>query len=366
MRGDRQVWFWLAALACLVLAVALLRDVLLPFLAGGAIAYFLNPVADRLERLGLGRTLAAGLIVGAVSLLMLLALVLLAPLAIAQLSQLIASLPADLARIRDVIEGWAEQRLGPDFPALKTAIERAVAEVVQGSSGLLGGLALGAWSRGLALINLASLLLVTPLVVFYLLRDWRRTLERIDAWLPRDHAPAVRAVATDIDRAVGAFIRGQGTICLVLGAFYAVSLSAAGLHYGLVIGLLTGLFSFVPFVGWATGLLTAVIAAVAQAWPDPTLAIVVVGIFLAAMAIDTAILSPNIVGHRIGLHPVWLLFALFAFGALMGLVGMLVAVPVAAALAVVARFARDVYLGSSVYLGSRPAGTLVGCNAPET
>lgn len=351
MRLEKQVLFWIAALAIFLLALASLRDVLLPFVAGATIAYFLNPLADRLERIGLNRTAAACLIVAFGGLLVALALVFLAPLAAGQVRQLALTLPTDLERLRAGIEAWAEQHFGNRFPQVRAGLERAWDEASQGWSGMLGTVAKMIWSQGLALYNLISLLLVTPIVVFYFVRDWHAMLDRIDGWLPREHAPAIRSIAEGIDRAVGAFVRGQGTICLILGGLYATALSAVGLRYGLVIGLLTGLLAFVPFVGWALGLATAVVVALAQGWPDLTLAAMVVGVFASGMALDAAILSPGIVGSRIGLHPVWLIFALFVFSALFGILGMLVAVPVAAALGVIVRFARDRYLVSSIYLG---------------
>jgi predicted PurR-regulated permease PerM len=176
-------------------------------------------------------------------------------------------------------------------------------------------------------------------------------LAKIDGWLPRDHASSVRALASEMNEAVSAFVRGQGTVCLILGAFYALSLSLIGLNYGLLVGLATGLFAFVPFVGWALGLITALTLAMAQFWPGMTEPLLVVGVFAAGQALDAGFLSPNIVGSKIGLHPVWLIFSLFAFSYLFGFVGTLVAVPVAAALAVLIRFALTAYLESPVYRG---------------
>ncbi len=196
---------------------------------------------------------------------------------------------------------------------------------------------------------------MTPVVVFYLLVDWHPMVAKLDGWLPRDHAPTIRRLASEINDAVSAFIRGQGTICLILGLLYAVALSAAGIRYGVLIGLATGLLAFVPYVGWALGLLAAVVAALAQAWPNLAPLLMVLGIFAAGMALEAVVLSPKIVGEKIGLHPVWLMFALFVFSYLFGFVGMLVAVPVAAAVGVLVRFAIEVYLGSTVYLGKGAA-----------
>jgi predicted PurR-regulated permease PerM len=198
-------------------------------------------------------------------------------------------------------------------------------------------------------------MLVTPLVVFYLLVDWHPMLHKIDGWLPRGHAASIRTLAADMNDAVAAFVRGQGTVCLILGVFYAFALTAIGLDYGLLIGLATGLLAFIPFVGWALGFITATTVAIIQFWPDLLPIVLVVCIYLAAQAMDAGFLSPTIVGSKIGLHPVWLIFALFVFSYLFGFVGTLVAVPLAAALGVLIRFALDVYLNSQVYQGPQPA-----------
>lgn len=356
MRTERQGVFWIVALAIAVLAIGVLSDALLPFAVAAALAYFLNPAADALERLGLGRGLSAALVIGVGALALTAALFLLLPLAATQLRQLAQTLPDDLERLRVALEAWAAQHLGGSFSGFKTGLQRALDALAESSASLASATAQLLWSRGAALINLVSLVLVTPVVAFYLLRDWHSMLARIDAWLPRAHAPTIRSLAADVDRAVGAFVRGQGTICLILGVYYAVALSLAGLRYGLVIGLATGLLAFIPMVGWAVGLIVALTTAVAHGWPEPTLALWVLGIYAAGMALDSAFLSPQIVGHKVGLHPVWLMLALFVFSALFGFLGVIVAVPVAAALGVLVRFGRDRYLVSGVYLGDRANG----------
>jgi predicted PurR-regulated permease PerM len=355
-QADRQVLFWLSAAILLVLAVLLLRDVLLPFVVGMTIAYFLNPLADRLERMGLGRTAASALIMAGLTVLLVTALVLLVPTLIAQLQQLVVALPEALGRLKEMAEEVARARLGERFKQIEASLDNAAAELAKNWSTWAGVIARSAWSQGLALFNFLSLLLVTPLVVFYLLVDWNTMLAKVDGWVPRRHAPTVRRVAGEIDDAVAAFVRGQGTVCLILGAFYAVALSLAGLRYGLLIGLATGLMGFIPFVGWALGLIMATAIAAVQYWPATLPILIVVGIFLAGQALDAAFLSPQIVGSKIGLHPVWLIFSLLVFSYLFGFVGMLVAVPVAAAIVVLVRFALQVYLGSEVYTGGDGAG----------
>ena len=205
---------------------------------------------------------------------------------------------------------------------------------------------------GLAIVNFIALFLITPVVVFYLLVDWHAMLARIDATLPRDHAPIIRKLASDINDAVAAFIRGQGTICIILGLFYAAGLSWAGIKYGLLVGLTTGALAFVPVIGWVVGLITALSLAFVQYGADLVVLAKVVAVLAVGISVDTAFLSPRFVGQKIGLHPVWLIFALFVFSYLFGFVGMLVAVPVAAALGVLVRYALNVYLGSTLYTGA--------------
>ncbi len=351
MRVERQVLFWLAVLLAVVLALLALKDVLLPFLIGIVIAYALNPLADRLSKMGFNRTVGSGLIVAGLIVVIVVLLVFLVPLLANQLQQMGLSLPGELNRLRGVVESWAQERLGDRFPDFKAALDRTVADFSGNWSAVAGTIAKSVWSQGLAIVNFLSLLLITPLVVFYLLVDWHPMLERIETWLPRDHKATIVRLAGEINDAISAFIRGQGLVCLALGAIYAIGLSFIGLRYGLLIGLATGLLSFVPFVGWALGLLTASTLAVLQFWPDSVPIVQVLGVFALGQVIDAALLSPKIVGSKIGLHPVWLIAALFVFSYLFGFAGVLVAVPVAAAIAVLVRFALEVYLGSTIYKG---------------
>lgn len=351
MQVERQVLFWLAAVLAVLLALLALKDVLLPFLIGVVIAYALNPVADRLSALGVNRTVASALIVAAMVVVLVLMLVFLVPMLANQLQQLGMTLPGDLERGREVVEAWAKERLGSRFADFKAALDRAVADLSSNWSGMAGVIAKSVWAQGLALVNFLSLLLITPLVVFYLLVDWHPMLERIETWLPRDHKATILRLAGEINDAISAFIRGQGLVCLVLGLIYALGLTLIGLRYGLLIGLATGILSFIPFVGWALGLLTAGTLALLQFWPDTVPLMKVLAVFAMGQIADAAFLSPKIVGSKIGLHPVWLIAALFVFSYLFGFAGMLVAVPVAAAVAVLVRFALEVYLGSSIYKG---------------
>ena len=315
------------------------------------LAYFLNPLTERLQAMGLNRTLAASLVVGVLGTVFVVALILLAPVLAGQVQQLAATLPGDIERARKAIEAIAQERLGSHFAVVKAALDHAVAELQANGSSLIAAAASALWSRSAALINVLSLVLITPLVVFYLLVDWHPMLERVRLWLPRDHVNTIEHLASDINDAVAAFIRGQGAVCLFLGLFYAVALTLVGLNYGAIVGLATGVMAFVPMVGWVVGAAVATAIALIQFAPKFTPVLAVIGVLVAGMALDTAFLSPKLVGKKVGLHPVWLIFALFAFSYLFGIVGTLVAVPVSAALAVLVRFGIARYLDSDVYLG---------------
>lgn len=352
---QRHVLFWIAVTLVVLAALRLLSPVLLPFVVGMVIAYFLNPVVDKLSGAGVPRVLSTVLLLVFALAALGVAVAVLLPPAIEQGRSLLAAMPQEADRLQGVLEQAAREHFGDRFPQAMEAVNRAIAGATDAIPALAGTIAQSLWSHGMATFSFLSLMLVTPLVAFYALLDWPKILAKVDSWLPRDNAGQIRALAHDIDSRVAAFIRGQGVVCLVLAAFYAIALSALGLRYGFLVGLLTGIFSFVPFAGWAMGLLTATGLAVVQYWPEITPILFVAGVFLAGQALDAALLSPQIVGSKIGLHPVWLIFSLLVFSYLFGFLGLLVAVPVAAAIGVLVRFALDTYMHSAVYRGTHAA-----------
>jgi predicted PurR-regulated permease PerM len=210
------------------------------------------------------------------------------------------------------------------------------------------------WTGGKALVSFASVLIVMPVVTFYLIRDWHRMVDRVDSWIPVRQRETVRQLAREIDAAIGGFLRGQFGVCLFLGCYYAVGLMLAGLEFGLLIGLIAGVITFVPYIGSMTGLMIAASVAIAQFWPDWKRITLVIAIFLVGQFIEGNIVSPKFVGERVGLHPVWLIFAMFAFGYLFGFVGLLIAVPLGAAIAVLLRFGLRQYFASPIYTGDKP------------
>lgn len=348
MSAGRQILYWMGVFAVLVLMIVLLRSILLPFVMGMAIAYFLDPAADRLEKWGCSRTLATTVISIGFFLVLIAVLLLLVPLIQSQLVDLFAKLPEVGQTLWSEATGYMESlraNLPPEQIAkLEKKLGDALGATVSGAAGMIGKI----WSGGLAFFNLLSLIFVTPLVAFFLLRDWDRIIAKIDGWLPRHHADTVRRLAREIDSMLAGFVRGQAILCLILGCFYAVALSIAGLDFGLIVGLLAGLISFIPFVGATFGLIASVGLAVVQfdAWQDIA---IVAAIFIIGQAAEGNILQPKLVGDRVGLHPVWIIFALLAGGALLGFVGILLAVPIAATIGVLVRFLLTEYLDSPLY-----------------
>jgi predicted PurR-regulated permease PerM len=362
MTVQRQIGFWIVALGVTALALFVLRDILLPFVAGFALAYLLDPLADRLERLGMGRLAATLLILVLFVLVFIIALVLLVPVAANQFAAFVEKLPATVARLQEL----AVQQVGPLIErigggeALADA-QRSVGDLVGQGVAWFGAFLRGLWSGGQALLSVFALLVVTPVVAFYLLIDWDRMVTTVDSWLPIRNRDTIRAIAHDIDMAIAGFIRGQAAVCLILGTFYAVGLSVIGLNFGALIGMTAGFLSFIPYVGSLTGLILSVGVAIVQFWPDWPWIAATLGIFVFGQFVEGNILSPKLVGASVGLHPVWLMFALLAFGSLFGFVGLLLAVPLAAAVGVLARYALRQYMASPLYHGG-----LVGEPGPET
>jgi predicted PurR-regulated permease PerM len=347
----RQIRFWLIAAAFFGVFVYLFSAILLPFVAGMALAYFLDPVADRLQRLGLSRTAATLLILLAFIVSLAIAMIVLIPVLASQLADFLTKLPDYLAQLQTLITSfnpdWLERRFGLDAGSLREGLNSLLTSGV----GFITTVFQSIWSSGVALFSIAGLFVVTPVVAFYMLLDWDRMVAKVDSWVPRDHVETVRAIAADINTATAGFVRGQGTLCLILGIIYAVGLTLTGLNFGILIGLFAGLISFIPYVGSLVGLVLAVGVAFVQFWPDWLMVVAVACVFFVGQFIEGNILQPRLVGKSVGLHPVWLMFALFAFGALFGFVGLLIAVPSAAAVAVLVRFAIARYLESPLYKG---------------
>jgi predicted PurR-regulated permease PerM len=341
-----QVKYWGIAAAVFLLFLWVLGDVVLPFVLGGAIAYFLDPVADRLERLGLSRAAATALITLAVVLVFVLALLLILPTLARQTTALVETAP----ELFKQLQGFLAERF-PDLMDENSALRSSlsgIGETIRQRGGELVEAAIGTFS---SVLNVVLLIVIVPVVAFYLLLDWDRMVAEVDRLLPRDHAPTIRRLAAEIDATLAGFVRGQGTVCLILGTYYALALMLVGLPFGMVIGLIAGLLTFIPYVGALIGGVLSIGLALFQFWGDWWMILLVAAIFQVGQLVEGNILTPKLVGGSVGLHPVWLIFALSAFGALFGFVGLLVAVPVAAAIGVLARFAIGQYRESLLYRG---------------
>ncbi|MEO0467610.1 MAG: AI-2E family transporter [Pseudomonadota bacterium] len=341
-----QLKYWTIATLVFLVVLWTLGDVILPFVLGMAIAYFLDPVADRLERMGLSRALSVTVITLFVIVIFIMMVLLVVPTLINQAANLVEVAPQLLDQLRTF--------LTDRFPALfdeSSTIRQSLAtlgETIQSKGAQFIEAVLA--SVG-SLINVVVLIVIVPVVAFYLLYDWDRMVAEVDKLLPRDHAPTIRHLAHDIDRTLASFIRGMGTVCLILGTYYALALMLVGLQFGLVVGAIAGLVTFIPYLGAIIGGALAIGLALFQFWGDWLSIGLVVGIFVLGQVMEGNVLTPKLVGSSVGLHPVWLIFALSVFGALFGFVGMLVAVPVAAAIGVLARFATQQYMSSKLYRG---------------
>lgn len=350
MTSRQRLRFWLIGAAAFLVLLYLLRGVMLPFVAGMAVAYFLDPLADRLERAGLSRLLATLIITLVFFGLLVLGLTLLAPMIQQQALTFVHNVPsyaeALQTRLMPLVEEIYRHLSPEDLDKL-----RASAGAYAGTAVTWGlGVVKGVLSGGIAVMSILSLLFITPVVTFYLLRDWDVMVRKVDSWLPRHHAETIRFELREIDRTIAGFVRGQAIVCMVLAVFYGAGLTLTGLDLGLMIGLFTGLGAFVPYVGMLIGLIASVGLALAQGGEWHLLGGVGL-VFLVGNMLEGNFLTPKLVGDRVGLHPVWIIFSLLAGGALFGFVGILLAVPAASVIGVLTRFALDNYMKSSLYDG---------------
>ena len=350
---KRRFWLWGGILAAFMAAIWVLSPVLLPFLVGLAIAYVLDPAVDRVERWGLSRTLSTSLVMALFFVILATIILLLSPVVVDQMRGLSRRIVQGIEELQVLIRPYIEEYLNDPQPSQdrKSADGIGIAtQVLQWAGGMAGQLIHG----GLAVFNILSLIFITPVVAFYLMRDWDRIVATVDLWLPRDHAPVIRKLLHEIDARMAGFLRGQALVCLLLGMFYALGLTLVGLNYGLIIGLVTGLVSFVPYIGMLLGAGVGLGVAFFQ-FDNWWMVVAVGGVFMLGQVIEGNFVSPILVGDRVGLHPVWLMLAVLAGGALFGFVGVLIAVPAAAAIAVLLRFALERYLESPLYRGPEDA-----------
>lgn len=383
MTLQRQAMFWALAAVALIAFIFVFSSILLPFVAGMAIAYLLDPVADWFEKRGFSRLMATLAIAVLLLLIIVLGLVLIVPLLIEQLFGLIEALRPYIPETLRTLFGLADD----DFRAISALLTPsseadlatrsallptewsfnaiiawlgtmnfdAIRAFVEANAGTMAALLGRVFDQGAAVFGVLSTLVITPIVATYMLYDWDRLVTRGDELLPREHAATIRRLLKQINQVLSGFIRGQFVLAMILGAFYAIALSAVGLNFGLLIGLGAGLLSFIPYIGSVTGFVVSVGVALVQFWATPWWIVAVAGIFAFGQFAEGNFLQPKIVGDATGLHPVALFFALLAFGSLFGFVGLLIAVPLAASIGVLVRFGIDHYRKSSVFNGNKQA-----------
>ncbi len=362
MSLERQILFWAIALAAFLYLLHVLGSLVTPFATGIALGYLLDPVVRRLEHIGLSRLAASLLILGAFVVVNVLVLALVAPILGNQLVGFTQNLPRYVVRLQAlaVDEGNALlERYGGEWrdslglgSSLSTEqVQKSIGDfVAKGAQWLLNAVRSLA-SGGAAVVSFFSFLIVTPVVAFYILLDWNKMMATLDGWLPLDYRDSLRAIASEINAALAGFIRGQSMVCLFDGLWYGIGLTLIGLDFGFLIGVIAGVLSFIPYVGSLTALIVSLSVALVQGWPSLKLFVLALSVVGVGLFLEGNVIAPRLVGKSIGLHPVWLMFALFVFGGLYGFTGLLIAVPTAAALGVLARHLISLYLKSPLYRG---------------
>jgi predicted PurR-regulated permease PerM len=357
---ERQLILWGVACALFATLLYFLSPVLAPFVAGTALGYLLDPVADRLQRMGMSRLGAALLLLVVFITVLVTAFIVLFPLLSRQFAAFLTALPGYVQTLSGLLTAWHEhltgdffndwlQKIGLGGAGAALDVQKYIDDLTNQGAAVLGDFLKSLVWRGYALINVVALVVITPVVAFYMLLDWDRMVGIIDDLVPPRHRDDVRVLARDIDRALAGFVRGQSLVCLFLGLWYAIGLTAIGLNFGFLIGVIAGCLSFIPYVGSITAFVFSIIIATVQAWPHLGLPVEAVAIVTFGLIMDGYVLSPRLVGASVGLHPVWIMFALLAFGALFGFTGMIIAVPTAAALGAILRFLASHYRASGLY-----------------
>ncbi len=349
LRSTFQIRFWSAILIVFIAVVWLLKSMLLPFIIGILIAYFLNPVVNNLSRHKIPRWLGALAVLSGFVLFVALILVLVLPVLQTQIGALLSAIPGYIEKIRNHYVPWIENWLSQFEPEDIEKLRDAAGQSVGGAAGWIGNIFKNILSTSFAVFDIIALMIVTPVVAFYMLNDWPRVTKTVDSLLPRRYYDVIHTQLKEIDSTLSGFIRGQAIVCLALGSFYSIGLSIVGLKYGAVIGITAGILSFIPYVGTSFGWISSVLLAIGQYDNDWRRITPVICVFLVGHVLESYVLTPRFVGHRVNLHPVWILFALLAGATLMGFAGVLVAVPVAAVMGVLIRFALKQYRSSKVY-----------------
>ena len=346
---------WIVLLIAFVAVIILLRGILLPFVAAFILAYLLNPLANKIDRVGVGRLSATLAIVIPIVIMIVVLLVLTVPIIVRELTHFIENLPFYIRRLHALANSsshpWVSKIIGDGLGEVEHSIGALTAQASEWFDTFLRSI----WSGGQALISMLSLAVITPVIACYLLFHWNAMITAIDDWVPPAGRETVRTLAREIDDTIGGFVRGQSALCLILAVFYAAALHLIGLEHGALIGFAAGVIGFIPYVGSLLGLVVSTCIAIAQFWPDWTFIWLVPAVFFIGQSLGDYVLAPYLVSRRVHLNPVWVIFALYVFGYLFGFAGLMVAVPLAAAIGVLVRFALREYYASPLYATTSPA-----------
>ena len=346
MVEKKQTIFWIVITCILFLAIYTLSSVLMPFVAGMILAYLLDPLVDRVEKIGIRRSLSTFFVLTIFFVCSAGSSLLLLPVILNQLSNLTSFLPTLINNLEPFIRqvrSLVDNAIKADN---SNQLSLPVADILNWAGGFLTEII----SNSLAFANLLSLIIITPIVAFYLLRDWDLIINKVKSWMPITQKVRIVEQVVKVDRSLSALVRGQGTVCLILALYYSVSLTAVGLQFGILIGIFSGIVSFIPFVGAILGAIFSIGFSIIQ-FDTYTPIFFVAGIFLVGQVIEGNFLTPKLIGEAVGLHPVWVIFALLTGATLFGFLGVLLALPIAVVVAVLIRFSLSSYLESEIYSG---------------
>lgn len=352
MNKERQKWLWISVAVIFIAGVYLLQSILMPFLTGLLVAYAMNPAVRIFQKWGIPRSIGTSIMITSFFLLIGLLIFIAIPFIQTELATLSMVVPKYGERIMEILKPLIDNPYSyiekHDLERLRAFASANFGEGIAWGLKLLGQIL----TNSLALANLISLIVITPIVAFYCLRDWNLIVDTVDRWLPRPYAPTLRRFFTDVNATIGGFAKGQALVCIMVGIYYAIALTLAGLEFGVVVGIVIGVMAFIPYLGAFVGFVLCIGIAMAQ-FTEWTSVGIVASIFVVGQTTEAYFLIPYFVGNRIGLHPVWVLFALLAGGALYGFIGILFALPVGATIGVLVRYIRNRYFKSPYYLGRK-------------
>ncbi len=349
MKVSHIVRFWLFVVLFIFATIWLLKDILTPFIIGLIIAYLLDPLVNKLTRsFDLPRWSVVTLVLAVFTTVLVVSFIAVVPFLVDEMFGFYSNLPKYFDKLVEFIQPFVDtvlSKINPDdIEKVKSQMGNNIGTFFSGFGDVVNQI----WSSGLALFDVISFLVVTPVVAFYMMLDWDNIRRNMDDLIPRQYLQTIRQLFHEFDETLSGFIRGQTMVCLFLGVFYAIGLTLAGLNFGLAIGFMAGVLSFIPYVGSFFGLLTSVGVAFVQ-FDDLTRPLIIAAIFILGQAIEGNILTPKWVGKKVGLHAIWVIFALMAGGNILGFTGLLLAMPVAALIGVVVRFSIHWYKNSAYY-----------------